>query len=91
MNLDPAVYLGSALENALFLLVGVSLPFLIVVVLGAVLSGMFRVATQIDDLSIGFLGRSLAAFAFLYFASSYYGPRVVSYATRIWGGSDFYF
>lgn len=91
MNVEPISYLSSAMEHGFFLVLSVAIPMLIVVAVAAILAGIFKVATQIDDLSIGFFGRTVGAFFFLYFASSYYAPRIVEFATRIWGGSDYYF
>lgn len=91
MKYEPIIQLGTLFEHALFLLVTISLPFMVVVVVGALIVGVVRVATQIDDLSIGLLGRVSGAFFFLYFAFSYYGPRIVGFFSRVWGGSDYYF
>lgn len=91
MNVEPISYISSAVEHGFFLMISVAIPLLVVIVISAVLVGFFKVATQIDDISIGFFGRTVGALFFIYFASGYYAPKLVEFATRIWGGSDYYF
>ncbi|MFN8391704.1 MAG: flagellar biosynthetic protein FliQ [Bdellovibrionota bacterium] len=78
------------IANALRLVAQLSLPLFLAILAGAVVSGVIRVATQIDDASIGFAGRFTAAVALLYFGSLSLSKPVFDFALRIWGGADFY-
>jgi flagellar biosynthesis protein FliQ len=78
------------ISNTLRLAAHLCLPLFIAVLIGALVSGIVRVATQIDDPAIGFAGRFAAVAAFLYFSSLSMSKEVVDFALRIWGGGDFY-
>ena len=81
----------TVLVDALQLVVAVSWPVLAAVLAGAVIAGVLRVATQIDDPVISFIGRLCAAAVLGYFAAAHYAGEVAGFATRVWGGADFYY
>jgi flagellar biosynthesis protein FliQ len=57
---------------------------------GALVAGVLRVTTQIEDAVLGLLGRLTGVLLVLYFASGMYSSQVIDFSTRIWGGPDFY-
>ena len=81
---------SALLADALRLVSHLSLPVFLAVLAGALLSGIFRVATQIDDASIGFAGRFAAIALLFYFLSVSLSKEVLDFAVRIWAGADFY-
>ena len=83
--MDSAMTIG-----AFRLLAHLSWPLLLAVVTGALIAGAVRVSTQIDDPSLGLLGR-VGGFALLLFAGlQWWLGDVVRFAVRVWGGSDTY-
>lgn len=76
--------------NALYLAVACSVPFLAAIVAGAVLSGLVRGATQIDDPVVSLVGRLMGLGLVLYVKGPDLVGEVVKFAARVWGGSDFY-
>lgn len=58
---------------------------------GALIAGVVRVVTQIEDRVISLLGRFTGIALFLYFMSSTYSSEIAEFASRIWGGADTYF
>ncbi len=80
----------SIISNALMLVLTVSIPVLGAALAGAIIAGVLRVATQIDDPVIGFAGR-LAGIAVLgFFAASRLYGEVATFAAGIWGNSHLY-
>ena len=75
---------------AMKLVFSLSLPLFGAVLSGAVLAGILRVSTQIDDSVIGFAGRFAGVTVLLYFSSLYYSKQVLDFAMRVWGSADFY-
>ncbi len=76
--------------EALRLTLSLILPLLGVMLAGALIAGILRVAMQIEDGLISFVGKLIAVLAFLYLASSSSVVSVTDYATRIWGGNNSY-
>ena len=58
--------------------------------IGAVVSGIFKVTTQIEDTVIGTMGRFVGILLLFYFFSGLYSSQVAEYAARVWGGTDYY-
>ncbi len=58
---------------------------------GAVIAGVVRVTTQIEDRVIGTLGRLSGVALFLYFLSATYSSQIADFASRVWGGPDSYY
>lgn len=81
---------GTILISALRLVLWASLPVLGAILSGALVMGVLRVATQIDEALLGFLGRFGGLAMFFYLASGQLTGRVLEFAARLWGGSDFY-
>lgn len=83
--MDSAMIIG-----AFRLLANLAWPLLGAIAAGAVVAGVFRVSTQIDDPAIGLLGR-VSGFAVLLFAAvQWWLGDVVRFAARVWGGGDTY-
>jgi flagellar biosynthesis protein FliQ len=57
---------------------------------GGFIAGILRVATQIDDQAISFVGRFAGVALLFYFASSSYSSQILEFTARIWGGADLY-
>lgn len=57
---------------------------------GAVVSGVVKVVTQIDDPALGFAGRLAGVVLLLYLGFSYAGGEILSFSQRTWGGIDYY-
>ena len=81
---------SSLFSGALHLVAHGSTLLLIAIGIGALLTGILRVATQIDDSSIGFIGRFAGLSAFMFLMSNSLFQQVYQFALRIWSGSDFY-
>ncbi len=83
--------MDSAMVIGAFRLLGhLSLPVLAAVCVGALVAGIVRVTTQIDDPSLGALGRLSGLAALLLIGSKWWLEDVVRFAARIWGGADTY-
>lgn len=76
--------------NALRLAVHASIPLLAAIGAGALLSGVLRVATQIDDAAISFIGKFAALSMLLLWGSSMVVSQVAQFGLRVWSGMDFY-
>ncbi len=81
---------SSIVSGAFHLVAYASMPLLGAIGVGALLAGVLRVATQIDDAAIGFIGRFAGLSVFLLFLSNGLFQQVYQFALRVWGGSDFY-
>jgi flagellar biosynthesis protein FliQ len=57
---------------------------------GGGLASILRVVTQIDDPSIGFIGRAIGLGLLLWVSSGYLSSEILEFTVRIWNGSDFY-
>ena len=83
------------MDNALFatalqLVAHSSIALLLAIALGGFLTGILRVATQIDDTAIGFIGRFAGLSLFLLWMSSTTFQQIFQFTLRVWSGSDFY-
>ena len=76
--------------NALQLAGFVIAPALLAISIGAIIAGILRLSTQIDDPVIGFAGKIAGISLFLYLASAHFTRELLSFTARVWGGSDFY-
>ena len=80
----------SPLANALMLVVTLSMPFIGAALVGALVGGVLKVTTQIEDQVIGFAGK-LAAVALLgYFTAHHYYSEIASFTSGVWGNSSLY-
>ena len=77
--------------NALGLVVQLSIPFVIVAFMAGLISGIFKVVSQIEDHAIGFASRFIGISLVIYFGGNYFLTQVTSFAQRVWGGNDFYY
>ena len=66
-------------------------PIFAAVLCGAVLAGILRVTTQIDDPVISLLGRIGGVLVFGYFAAVHYVDQIAEFAKQVWGGVQYYF
>ncbi len=60
------------------------------IALGGGVTAILRVVTQIDDPSIGFLGRAAGLALLLWISSGYLSSEILDFTVRVWGGADFY-
>jgi type III secretory pathway component EscS len=80
----------SIVASALGLVMSLVLPVILAAAVGALLAGLFRVVTQIEDPIFGYLGRLLGVAVVLYVFQSYFSDKLMEFATRLWGGPDIY-
>jgi len=80
----------SLVQNACGLVVELSLPVVGAALIGAVFVGVFQVATQISDESIGFAGKLAAVALSLYVTAAYLSSEIVAFTTSIWGEPRFF-
>lgn len=78
------------LVQALRLAIASSLPVLGAALLGALLLGLVRAATQIEDGVLTFVGKFVAVGLLFYLASGIVTTELLNFAERVWTGSDFY-
>jgi len=78
------------LANALKLVAHLCVPILAAVGVGALLGGIIRVLTQIDDAAISFIMRFASLSALLLWGSTGIGREVYQFAMRLWSGQDLY-
>lgn len=78
------------LSNALQLVVQVLLPIFGAVLVGALLSGVLRVATQIEDPAVSLAGRLAAVCVFFSVAGRPLAEKLFKFALSIWSGADYY-
>lgn len=76
--------------NALKLVAHLSIPILGAIGVGALLGGILKVVTQIDDAAIGFVMRFAALSALLMWGSSAWTQQVYQFAQRLWSAPDMY-
>ena len=76
--------------QALRLAISACLPVLGAAFVGALIFGMLRVATQIEDGVITFVGKFVAIVLLFYVASGLVTSELLNFAERVWTGSDFY-
>ena len=81
---------SALLANALRLVVSVSVPILVAIGIGALIAGFLRVATQIDDAAISFIGKFAALGVLLMWGSSLVVKQVAQFTLRLWSGPDFF-
>ena len=81
---------SALLANALRLVVSTSVPLLAAIGTGALIAGILRVATQIDDAAISFIGRFTALGILVLWGSSLVVPQVAQFTLRLWSGPDFF-
>ena len=77
--------------GALRFIVYLSAPFVAAAVVGAVIAGILRVTTQIEDASISFAGKLAAVSVFLYLAAGRYSNEIIEYTQSLWGRIDLYY
>ena len=77
-------------SDAIGLSATVLLPIIGFLLLGALVAGLLRAATQIDDPVLSLAGKFLALAILLSLGTDYLFTDVVSFAERIWGGDDFF-
>jgi len=80
----------SILGNSLSLAAQITTLFVGAALLGAVVTGMLRAATAIDDEVISFTGKLVAVGCLIFFSSGYVWSLLIDFANRLWGGADFY-
>ena len=80
----------SLVINALQLVVYLSSIIILAALGGALVAGILRVTTQIEDPSIGFAGRLTGVVLMCYLAAGYFSSEISEFAARVWGGADFY-
>ncbi len=80
----------SIVVSAIQLIAYLSFLALIAASVGALVAGIVRVTTQIEDKVLGLVGRLSGVSLFLYFLSSTYSSQVADFSARVWGGADFY-
>lgn len=80
----------SILSGALQLIAYLSVMALIAASLGAICAGIFRVVTQIEDVSLSLAGRFIGVVLLLYFFAGTYSGEIIAFTTRLWGGVDVY-
>lgn len=83
------------METVLFLTVWnlalkLLLPPLGAILMGAMVASFLRIWTQLDDISISFLGRVAGFVLFLMFAANGYFQPVVQFAQETWSKSAYY-
>jgi len=81
----------SIVVNALALTVYLGAFVVVAAVGGAVMAGVLRVATQIDDPSLGLAGRVAAVVFVLYLSAEHGFARVSEFAFQIWGNASFFY
>ncbi len=81
---------GLLLVNALKLSLHIGSWILGAMAIGAIISGVIRVVTQIEDPVIGLCGRFLGLIALFYIYADSFSKEIFQFALRIWSGADFY-
>jgi flagellar biosynthesis protein FliQ len=81
---------SSLLVNALMYAVYLSVPVLVAVLCGALVAGVLKVATQIDDQAVNFAGKLTAVALLMYLAAGRFVDGITAYTAGIWGNSNLY-
>jgi flagellar biosynthesis protein FliQ len=68
-----------------------ALPFLVAAMVAAVIVGILKTATQIDDRIFSFAGRLFGVMLVAYFFFNLGSAEIVEFARRVWGGTQFYY
>lgn len=77
-------------EASFSLFVGIISPLIGLLLLLGLLSGVLKVATQIDDKSLGFVLKFSLVFVVCYFFAGIWGNQVANFAKEIWGSMQYY-
>ncbi len=80
----------SLVEASLQLVVSICIPLFAGVAVGALVSGVFQAATQIQDPIFGQIGKLVGIGVVILTFGTNYSSQVISFASRIWGGADFF-
>ena len=80
----------SLVINALGLLAYLTGLVLVAALVGAVLAGVLRMITQIDDNLLSFLGKLVFVGIFIYLASGYFSNELSDFAEASWGRAEYY-
>jgi flagellar biosynthesis protein FliQ len=81
----------SLVVNALQLSVYLGGFVVVAALAGAVIAGVLRVATQIDDPSIGFAARLAAVIGAIYLGADFGLARISEFASQVWGSSLYFY
>lgn len=81
----------SLVIGAIRLVVWLSAPFVIAALVGALLAGVLRVVTQIEDAAISFAGKISAVAVLFYLYGAVYSNKLFEYTQNLWGRSDLYY
>ena len=76
--------------NALSLAAYLSLQVAAAALVGAVIAGILKAATQIEDQVIGFAAKLASVTVLGYFVADKFFAQILAFAVRVWGGMDFY-
>jgi flagellar biosynthetic protein FliQ len=81
----------SIINTALRLFISSAAPFILAALIGGVIGGIFKTATQIDDKVISFVGKLFAVFlaGALLFSGNI--RTLVEFASSVWNGAQYYY
>ena len=72
------------------LYIGIITPMILVLLALGFITGVIKVATQIEDRSLGFVLKFIAVFIVCYIFVGAWANRVAEFAKEIWGNFHYY-
>jgi len=86
--LNPSLY--DLFNGAMLLFVKIGLVILIASAIGALIAGIFRAVTQIEDPVISLFGKVSCLLIVLYLSFSSFAGDISNFAGQIWGDVSYY-
>jgi len=80
MNTDKVIMLGT---DALYMILEVSMPMLVVALAVGVMISLFQAVTQIQEMTLTFVPKIVAVFVVIVIAAPWYVEKMVSYTKGI--------
>ena len=80
MNTDKVIMLGT---DALYMILEVSMPMLVVALAVGVMISLFQAVTQIQEMTLTFVPKIIAVFIVIVVAAPWYVEKMVSYTKSI--------
>ena len=79
------------IANAFRLAFVLCIPIIGAVLAGALVAGIFRAVTQIDDSAISVAGKLAGLAVFLYLGSVYLSSEIVKFTEALWGRAEYFY
>ena len=77
--------------GALRFIVSMSVPFILAALCGALIAGILRVVTQIEENVVSFTGKFAAVCFLLFLFGSTYSRKLFEYTESLWSRPDLFF